>query len=91
MALSKLKTYDLDEELLKILKKEVEEEQTRLYRMSYSTTLQGDKFTRWRYEMKFHITLWNLYIHMGSLKYGLQQQLAIKDLFKLCMNFKGIK
>ena len=54
MALSKLQTYDLNEELLKILKKELEEEKTQLYRMSYSTTLQVDKFTRRRYGMKFH-------------------------------------
>ena len=54
MALSKLKTYDLNEELLKILKKELQEEKIRLYRMSYSTTLQVDKFTRLRYGMKFH-------------------------------------
>ena len=46
MALSKLKTYDLNEELVKMLKKELEEEKTRLYRMSHSTTLLVDKFTR---------------------------------------------
>ena len=33
MALRKLKTYDLNEELLKILKKELEEKNTRLYRI----------------------------------------------------------
>ena len=54
MALSKLKMPDLNEELLKIIKKEIEEEITPFYRMSYSTTLQVDKFTRRRYEMNFH-------------------------------------
>ena len=54
MALTKLKTYDLNEELFKTLKKELEEEKTRLYRMAYSTTLQVDKFTRLRYGIKFH-------------------------------------
>ena len=54
MALRKLKTYDLNEELLKILKKELEEEKTRLYRMSHSTILQVDEFTRRRYGIKFH-------------------------------------
>ena len=54
MALTKLKTNDLNEELLKIIKKELGEEKTRLYRISYSTTLQVDKFKRRRYGMKFH-------------------------------------
>ena len=54
MALSKLKTYDLNEELVKMLKKELEEEKTRLYRMSHSTTLLVDKFTRQKYGMIFH-------------------------------------
>ena len=54
LAMSKLKTYDLNEELLKILKKELEEEKTRFYRMMYSATLQADKCTRRRYGMKFH-------------------------------------
>ena len=54
IALSKLKTYNLNEELLKILKKELEEKKIWLYRMSYSTTLQVDKFTRRRYGTKFH-------------------------------------
>ena len=54
MALRKLKTYDLNEELLKILKKELEEGKTRLYRMSHSAILQVDEFTRQRYGIKFH-------------------------------------
>ena len=54
VALSKLKTYDLNEEPLKIIKKELEEEKTRLYGMLYLTTLQADKLTRRRYGMKFH-------------------------------------
>ena len=54
MALSKIKTYNLNEEILKILEKELEEEKIRLYRMSHPTTLQVDKFTRRRYGMKFH-------------------------------------
>ena len=39
---------------MKILKKELEEQKTRLYRMSYSTTRQDEKFKRQRYGMKFH-------------------------------------
>ena len=37
-----------------MLKKELEEEKTRLYRMSHSTTLLVDKFTRQKYGMIFH-------------------------------------
>ena len=53
MALSELKMHDLNEELLKIVKNKLEEEKNPFYRMSYSTTLQVDKFTRRRYEMNF--------------------------------------
>ena len=69
MALSKIKTYNLNEEILKILEKELEEEKTRLYRMSHPTTLQVDKFTRRRYGMKFHKYYFMKFVYThGTLK-----------------------
>ena len=92
VALSKLKTYDLNEELLKIIKKELEEEKTRLYGMLYLTTLQADKFTRRRYGMKFHKYHFMKSVYtFGILKIRIATTTRHQDLFSLCTNGRGIK